>query len=231
LGSRRLIVLCLVLGIAAAGWLIWRNVSLRSRQATQPVLSIEKQPVSFANRRFDRHLPPADMPPLAYGEEAQCDSNFLSNTSVGGESKKTDGTHATVTITKIKMILQLRMTIWAPSDTTPHVIEHEEGHRQISEYYYQTADKLAERIAATYMGKQIEVSGANLDGEFDKVLQQTAGEINNEYGQELNAEATQEYFDSITDHGRNETDAKEAVTAAIENMKLASIQSPGKPAK
>ena len=229
--SRRLILLCLGLGIAIAGLLIWRHFLPRSQQTMQPVLTIDRQPVAFANRRFDRHLPPADMPPLAYGEEAQCDSNFLSNTSVGGQSKKTDATHATVTITEIKMILHLRVTIWAPTDTTPHVIEHEEGHRQISEYYYQTADKLAGRIAAAYMGKQIEVSGANLKDEVDKALQQTATEINSEYSQDLNAGPTQEYFDSITDHGRNQTDANQAVTAAIENMKLASIQSPAKPAK
>jgi len=67
-------------------------------------------------------------------------------------------THATVTITQIKMTLQLNINIWLPTGVTQHVVEHEEGHRQISEYYYQTADKVSERIAATYMGKQVEIT-------------------------------------------------------------------------
>jgi len=49
---------------------------------------------------------------LASGENAECESNFLSNASVGGESRQSDATHATVTITQIKMILQLNITIW-----------------------------------------------------------------------------------------------------------------------
>ena len=95
------------------------------------------------------------MPSLAYGEEAVCDSNFSSNTSVGGESQKTDATHATVTITKVKMTLQLSINIWVPTGVTQHVGEHEDGHRQISQYYYQMADKLAERIAATFCITQL----------------------------------------------------------------------------
>src|SRR5207302_1573088 len=85
--------------------------------------------------------------PLAPGENAECDSNFLSNASVRGESRQTDATHATVTITEIKVTLQLNINIWVPTGVTQHVIEHEEGHRQVSEYYYQTADKLAERAS------------------------------------------------------------------------------------
>jgi len=103
---------------------------------------------------------------------------FLSNANVSGQTRRTDSTHATVTLTQIKATLQLNITIWMPPDVTPHVIEHEEGHRQISEYYYQTAEKIAERVAATYMGKQVEIAGADLDAESIKALQQMAAEIN-----------------------------------------------------
>jgi len=90
------------------------------------------------------------------------------------ESRQTDATHATVTITQIKMTLQLNINIWVPTGVSQQVIEHEEGHRQVSEYYYQNADKLAERIAATYMGKQVEITGADLGAESRKMLQQMA---------------------------------------------------------
>jgi hypothetical protein len=98
------------------------------------------------------------------------------------------------------------------------VIEHEEGHRQISEYYYQTADKLAGQIASTYMGKQIEVSGADLNAESTKALQQAASDITEEYNRELNTEPTQLLYDSITDHSRNEVAVQDAVDHALKNV-------------
>jgi hypothetical protein len=101
---------------------------------------------------------------------------------------------------------------------TPHVMKHEEGHQQISEYYYQGADKVAQRIAAKYMGEKIEVTGADLGSESTKYLQQTATEITNEYKKELNPEATQLLYDSITDHGRNAVVVKDAVASAIKNV-------------
>jgi len=194
------------------------------------VPTINKQPVAFANRKFDPAAPPTDMPPLAPGESAECDSNFLSNASVRGESRQTDATHATVTITQIKMTLQLNINIWVPTGVSQHVIEHEDGHRQVSEYYYQTADKLAERIAAAYMGKQVEVSGADLGAESRKMLQQMATDITDEYNKELNPGPAQLLYDAITDHGRNEVVVKDAVAHALKNTTIESTQpatSPG----
>jgi hypothetical protein len=151
---RRPMMLCVLLGVLIAGWLGWRELSSRTQSKETPAVTIDKQPAVFANRTFDPAAPPADMPPLTSGENAECDSDFRSNASVGGETRRTDATHATVTITQIKVTLQLNITIWAPTGVNQHVLEHEEGHRQISEYYYQTADKVAGRIATTYMGRQ-----------------------------------------------------------------------------
>jgi len=112
---------------------------------------------------------------------------------------------------------------------TQHVIDHEEGHRQISEYYYETADKLADQIAATYMGKQMEISGTDLNGESSKMLRQMATEITDEYNEELSPGPTQLLYDSITDHSRNEIVAADAVTAAVKNVRLASSQATSNP--
>lgn len=224
--SRRFIVLCVFLGIAILGWLLWRNSLSRHQQSEQPAIAIEKRPVTFATHTFDPKSRPLGMPALAYGEEAVCDSNLTSNAIVGGESQKTDTTHATVTVTKVKMILALSINVWVPSGATQHVVEHEDGHRQISEYYYQGADKLAERIAATYVGRQIGINGTDVDAQLARTLQQTATDITHDFDRELSFAATQQYYDTITDHGRNESDVKEAVVAAIENVKMVSIQPP-----
>jgi hypothetical protein len=215
---RRVSVLFVLLGILIFGWLAWRDSSSRRQLQEALAPAITKQPVAFASRTFDPASPPANMPPLAPGETAECDSEFLSNASVRGEPRQTDATHATVTITQIKMTLQLNINIWVPTGATQHVIEHEEGHRQISEYYYQTADKAAERIAATYVGKQFEITGADLGAESNKMIQQMAADITDEYQKELNPGPTQLLYDSITDHGRNEVVVKDAVVHALKNI-------------
>lgn len=171
------------------------------------------------------------MPSLAYGEEAVCDSNFSSRTTVGGLSEKIDATHATVTVTTVKMILQLSVNIWVPVGVTQHVIEHENGHRQISEYYYQAADKLADRMASASIGTKIDIAGSDLNAEFEKALSQAANDITAEYDKNINLAATQQYYDAITDHGRSESDAKQAAIAAVKNTKISSIQPPIEAAK
>jgi hypothetical protein len=224
LPSRSLILLCVLLAVLIFGWLGWRDVPSRRQTSEASVPTINKQPVTFASRTFDPAAPPADMPPLAPGESAECDSDFLSSASVGGKSRQMDVTHATLTVTQIKVTLQLFITIWVPTGVSQHVIEHEEGHRQVSEYYYQTADRLAERIAATYMGKQVEITGADLTAESNKLLQQMAAEITDEYNKELNPGPTQLLYDAITDHGRNEVVVKDAIAHALKNTTIESTQ-------
>jgi hypothetical protein len=186
-------------------------------------VTINKQLINFSRRTFDPANPPSDMPSLNQGENAACDSDFSSNATVAGQTRQTDATHATLTVAHIKMDLQLNVTIWVPNGVTPHVSVHEEGHRQISEYYYQTADKLAERIAATYVGRQVDIVATDLQAESNKFLQQTAAAITADYGRELNPGPTQLLYDSITDHSRNEVVVKDAVAHAIKN---ASVESP-----
>jgi hypothetical protein len=172
---------------------------------------IDKQPPVVSTRRFDPAAPPPGMPPLHPGEAAECDSNFLSGAVVGGQPRRTGADTATVTITQIKVTLQLVITIWVPEDVTQKILEHEEGHRQISESYYATADKLAEQIAAPYIGRQLTVTGADLDLEANKLLQQIGSDITAEYNKQLNPDPVQLRYDDITDHSRNDISAKDAV--------------------
>ena len=226
---RRVIVLCILLGVLGFGLLAWRKSASRQQLGEASVPTIIKQPAAFASRTFDPAAPPSNMPPLAQWETAECDSDFLSSASVRGEPRQTDATHATVTITQIKMTLQLNINIWVPVGATQHVIEHEEGHRQISESYYQNADKVAERIAVTYIGKQVEIAGADMGAESTKILQQMAADITDEYKRELNPGPTQLLYDSITDHGRNQVVVKDAVAHALKNTIIESPQPAANP--
>jgi hypothetical protein len=229
LRSRGLLGLLALLGLLVLGWLAWRNSSSGRRLTELPAPTIIKQPAAYANHAFDPTAPPANMPPLTGGEIAACDSDFESNASVRGESRQTDATHATITITQVKITLQLNINVWVPTGASQHVLEHEEGHRQISEYYYKTADKLAEKIAAGYLGRRIDITGPDLGIEFSKALQQTAREIGDQYSKELNPGPTQLLYDSITDHGRNDTVVQDAVAHAIKNVVVDSAPATANP--
>ena len=201
-----------------AGWLTWRGVSSSANPPEPAKPFIDKQPVIFAQRTFDAANPPADMPPLREGEQAECDSNFISDANISGRMQKIDSTNATVTVAQVKVTLQVTITIWVPNDATQHVIEHEAGHRQISEHYYLSADKLAMEIATPYIGRQIAIGGSDLNAEFRNTLLQLSKEITAEFSNKLNPDPAQQRFDELTDHSRNDRDTKEAVAQAIEQV-------------
>jgi len=211
---RQIWLICAFVLSVLAGWLAWRAISPANPPAPAAPI-IEKQPVVFFRRLFDPANPPADMPALGQGEEAECDSNFISDANVGGRMQKIDSTSATVTISQVKVTLQLKITIWVPNGATQQVIEHEEGHRQISEYYYQSAGRLADEIAAPYIGRLIAINGSDLNAEFRNVLLQMGKEITAEYNNQLNPDAAQQRYDDLTDHSRNERDSKDAAAQAI----------------
>jgi hypothetical protein len=162
------------------------------------------------------------MPALHSGEAAVCDADFIARSSVRGQPRRTDATHAMLTITQVMMTLQLQTNIWVPLDASQTIADHEEGHREIAEYYYRTADKVAERIAATYIGKRVDVTGDDLDVASSQKLLEIATEITNEYTKEINNNSTQLLYDDITDHSRNGVIAKDAVEHAIKNAAVES---------
>ena len=212
---RRLLLLLFLALLIAGAWFVWKNASSQLLPRISTVPTITKQPVNFMMRTFDPANPPSDMPPMEPGEVAVCDTNFLSVADVGGEAHATDDSHAIVTVTSVNVNLQLDITIWVPTNASNHVIEHEQGHREISEHFYETADKLAAQIAATYLGKKFSVSGSDVHAELNKSLQKMGAEITEQYGRELNPNPTQLRYDAITDHSRNDVPAKDAVAQAL----------------
>jgi len=201
---RKYILLCVLLGIVLLVGLTSRHPP-SSRPAKQvPSLTIDKQPVTFAMHTFDPSARPADMPALAAWEEAECDSNFVSDANLKARTEILDPTHAVVAVAAVKVTLQLTINIWVPEGATEHVIEHEQGHRQIAEHYYETADKVAEQIAT-----------ADIKFEINKSLQQMGADITAEYSKKLNPDLAQNRYDDITDHSRNEVSATEAVAQVL----------------
>lgn len=218
---RRSISIYLLLGWTAVVFVGCGGGSQVSRPSPQTPIQVIKDPVNFAMRTFDPAAPPPEMPPLSEGEVAVCDSNFTSSAALSGQNHRIDSTHATLTITGVKVTLQANITIWTPNGADPHVVEHEQGHRQISEYYYRTADKVAKQIAETYIGRQVPIAGTDLNGEANAALNELAKEFTDEYGKQLNPDPAQQLYDTITDHSRNETAVSDAVANAIKDAEIA----------
>jgi hypothetical protein len=190
-------------------------VGVPSVQSEQPQVEIVKMPAQIATRYFDPKSPPRDRPPLRGPEEAVCAGEFLSNSSVGAQAMQTDATHAKATVNNIKVTLQLNMTIWLPNNPQKWTVEHEEGHRQISEYYYRNAEVIARRIAEPYLGKTIDISGRDLRKALSEAVGKIAEEITNEYNRQMPVETTQDRYDTITEHSRKEIPVPEAVAQAL----------------
>ena len=223
---RRLTLLIVLAILFSVAWLSWRGrAPIAEQHKPLPPPTIVKQPVHFVTRAFDPANPPADMPPFRSTDEiAQCVSDFAAQANVGGEAQRSDSTHAVITITQVTVTLQAEVTIWVPTGVSDHVMEHEGGHRQISEHYYETADRLASQIASTYMGSQIAISGADLNAELHKTLQDIGAQITAEYDKQLDPNPTQLLYDNITDHGRNGVAVQDAIDHAIKNVAVESEQ-------
>jgi hypothetical protein len=213
------ITACLLVAASLLAGFAWHySTSSLPPEPARPI--IDKQPGSFSQRSFDPANPPSDMPPLGQGEEAECDSNFISDASVSGHMQKIDSTNATVTVAQVKITLQLKITIWVPNGATLHVVEHEEGHRQISEHYYDSANKLAAEVAAPYIGRQIAISGSDLNAEFRNALLQLGKDMTAEYNSKLNPDPAQQRYDDLTDHSRNDRNSKEAAVQALHETQM-----------
>jgi len=210
-------------------WLIFMFVlvvGVPSVQSEQPQVEIVKMPAQIGTRYFDPKRPPRDRPPLTGPEEAVCAGDFLSDASVGGQAMQTDATHAKATINRIKVTLRLNITTWLPNNPQKWIIEHEEGHRQILEYYYRNAEVIARRISEPYLGKTIDLSGADLRNALSAAIDKIKVEITNEYNRQMPVATTQDRYDTITEHGRKDIPVPDGVAQALKET----FPEPAKPA-
>ena len=194
--------------------------------AEPPQVEIVKMPAQVGTRYFDPERPPSDRPPPTGPEEAVCVGDFLSDASVSGQVLQIDATHAKGMINRIKVTLQLNITTWLPNSPQKRTVEHEEGHRQIAEYYYRNAEAIARRIAEPYLGKTIDLSGDDLRKVLSVAIDKIAEDITSEYKRQMPVETTQNRYDVITDHSRKEIPVPDAVAQALKET----YPEPAKPA-
>lgn len=195
-----------------------------------PALNVQVAPVTVTHRTFDPAHQPPEMPHLTPPETAVCVGNFLANASVSARATSTDATHAAATITHIDVTLNLDITIWTPKNATKTVIDHEEGHRKISEYFYKDAAEIAREIALPYLDKKYPLNGSDINGKLTELTNRVARDVVGAYSDRMIVKPTQVRYDEITDHSRKNIPVDEAIAQAIRETSSAPTGSATRPA-
>ena len=217
-------------GIALSATFIGAEVTRALIDESAGAVKITKMPVTVKYRTFDPHRPPPEMPRLKPPESALCVAEFLASASVSGQAVQTDATRAKLTINRVDVTLQLNITIWLPPNPPQMVVKHEEGHRQIAEYFYEKADAIVKRVAQPYIGKLIDISGPDVRKMLTLALNRIGEDITEAYKNQMPVEQAEVRYDTITDHSRNNIPVPEAVAQAIHET-LASFDPTRLPAK
>jgi len=102
----RTLLLCAIVSASLCACLSSSDTSAPPPPAKDSV-QITKLPPAYASHKFDPSAPPPNMPPLHPGEAAVCDADFIARSAVRGQPRRSDKTHAMLTITQVIMTLQL----------------------------------------------------------------------------------------------------------------------------
>lgn len=188
-------------------------------------------PAKIVRRSFDPARPPAEMPRLTPPEIGQCVYEFGCEMETRVVHRGVLARPVRARITGTTLTTQLTITLWTPLNGPPGVVEHEEGHREISEYYYRPAREIARRLGERLMGTWIDVPSRG-----EQALQASLRELQSRVIKAYLAETltrcsyAQKRFDAITEHSRARVPVRDAITRAIaEEKQFYAAQTPRLP--
>lgn len=203
-----------LLGLA---WLAMLGPDLQSTSA----ITVEQRPAAVDTRTFDPAAPPAEMPHLGPRERAITHSEFGIGAEVRvlvrGDFRQGRGMASVVEVDGLDLDLGLEITEWLPEGAPASLVEHEDGHRRISELFYQDAEAIARRLGARYVGKSFRGEGRTVEQARRAAMDGVIRELNLDYLAATHSAASRvnELFDQITSHGRNDVPVDQAMRDAI----------------
>lgn len=187
---------------------------------------VERQKVKVERKTFDPRRPPADMPKLTGAEAAVTVSKFGVQTSIRSqvldEEKRGDQVMARVKITEVNVQTSLNIVIWLPEGAGKALIEHEEGHKAISERFYAGAEAAARELAQGWDGKVLTGEGRDSQAASQAALSTASEELSSAYMKRIEGASSrvQELYDEITEHGRNRrVSVDEAIERAFQRWR------------
>ena len=186
--------------------------------AEDDAIKIRKAPAEVEVKTFDPRNRPKDMPELRKDEAAVTESSFACAVQIEVESTTSGDNSIKTKIVGVRANLKLDVTVWVPKNATKKIRVHEDGHRYISEYFYQDAEQIAQKVAEKYIGKQLSVRSKD---DVQPAIKKAATEFCGEFlgAVEKPSQDAQEKYDQITDHGRNRVPEQRAIKEALESVK------------
>jgi hypothetical protein len=180
---------------------------LPTRAAAQ--VKVTKRPAVIERKTFDPNNKPADLPPLTGDERAAAVSRFEIKAQLGftpgttKQDKESGRWTANIRTQQLEIILTLKVVIWLPDGAPEKYKTHEEGHRQILEDVYKTADKVAKRVGQTYIGRGGKGTGDSAQAAQQAALKGLMQAMADEYlaETEKRAERVNALYDELTAHG------------------------------
>jgi hypothetical protein len=173
-------------------------------------VQVNRKAAQVAHRTFDPNKAPTDMPPLGSNEAAVTHSAYGVGAQVQvvvvNESKSASGQVVSeMRIESVKVDTTLAITVWLPKNASKSLVAHEEGHRRISEMFYEDAESIAREVAQPYVGRTIRATARSVEAAREAAMTKAIGEVNGAYmaRTQIPSSRVNELFDRITDHGRN----------------------------
>jgi hypothetical protein len=192
--------------------------------AADGAVTVQKKPAVVEHKTFDPNDKPAEMPPLNSGELAVTSSQFdcAAEVQILPRRSKTRGGRHTLsyTVNGVKMTIELKVVVWNPANATAKLKAHEEGHREISETIYKTAEAHAKSAAQKLDGRRIVGEGdtpAAAQKAADEAMQAANKQVCEEYMQLTSRSGVrvQAIYDDLTGHGTKPIAEKEAIQQAF----------------
>jgi hypothetical protein len=210
--------------------LITLTASANAAPPASPAFA-NKKPHVVERKIFDPDHPPAAMPPLEEHEQALCVASSLIGANFDSETlsrKKTPtGFEAAVQVTSLSATISMTITLWIPKDAPQFLKDHEEGHRQIVEQVYATAEKAALAAAKNVSGKTFSGTGKTAALAERDALEQARKMIVDDYTEHACHvwSRVNDIYDDLTDHAKNSAptnehpiEVKSAITQAFKQF-------------
>ena len=185
--------------------------------ADEHPVTVKKNPTKIARRSFDPNRPPAAMPKLTPPESGVCHFEFTCDAGIGVFVDQTAPNTVEVEVDSVDLVLDLAVDVWAKNGAPPKLVQHEEGHRQICEYYYKDADAIARRLGKAMIGRKATGTGKDKAAATEAAQQKLLTELNLAYMTETRVRCSACFvrYDAITNHGLKPIGEAEAIAQAI----------------
>jgi hypothetical protein len=186
--------------------------------ADEHPVTVKRNQPKVVRRSFDPNRPaPSTMPKLTPPESGVCHFEFTCDAGIGVFIEQLSPTSVEVEVDSVDMILDLAIDIWTKNGAPPKLAQHEEGHRQICEYYYKDAEAIARRLGKAMIGRKATGTGKDKASAAEAAQQKLLTELNLAYMNETRVpcSACQVRYDTITTHGLKPIGEAEAIAQAI----------------